>query len=57
MNVGKATDGMLDQILTLTKNRDATLMWLSTMAEAKTIDREQAEWLMTVLRGEDIEDE
>jgi hypothetical protein len=57
MNVGKATDAMLDQILTLTKNRDATLLWLTTMADAGTIDKDQAEWLTTVLLGKDDEDD
>lgn len=51
-NVGKATDGMLDTISELRKNRNATLDWISTYRETGVLTQETADWLELVLKGE-----
>lgn len=50
-NVGKATDGMLDTILELRRNRDATKDWLETYQQANLINPDVASHLWEVLMG------
>lgn len=50
-NVGKATDGMLDTISTLQKNRDNTKVLIHFYMEANLINPEVADHLWQVLMG------
>ncbi len=52
MNVGKATDGMLDTISLLRRNRDETLAWIVLYRDAGIADPEMMDFLAQVVKGE-----
>lgn len=54
VDVGKREDRMLDLISDYRKNRDATLDWIGIYRESGQMPQDQAEWLITVLKGEDV---
>lgn len=50
MNVGKATDGLLDKIGKLIHQRDEAIKWMSLMVEAGEMDEQMADSLSGLLK-------